>query len=1027
MKKILLLFYAAAGCVASFSQPIIPRFENLGVNDGLAHSSVYSIYQDHKGFMWFGTPNGLSRYDGNNLLSFQYSGSDNYSKANNFVRGKILEDESGNIWFSNESGIYKWDALTEKIILVWIPDKKKFNNSEFRGLYLDKTNVLWMLNIHRGIISYDIVSGKIFCYEFPVKINLFTLNHAFANTDNLGNVWIKVGDDKAPFISFSTRLKTFSVQYSDNPPYAVFFNDDKKLLVYKSRLVLYDPVSNQKSGITIPTNGRYESINFRHGVKDKYGRWWMATQNDGLICYDEKNNRFKEFHHDNLKLKSLPFNITTCVYIDRGNNLWIGTDGGGVARLNLKQPKFNLFPLSEGDHPVLKDYFTKCFFEDTKGRIWFGTHTNGINIYDPVSGKLINYQKEPGKKFSLPGNTVGAIFRDKEKNMWIGCNEGVSLFDERKKLFTPIIIKGLSSSIVDKGSFIYKIIQLKNGDILCATTYGLVRVAKNKNGIFTGTIFKKGYLTSTATDIIEMEDGKIYMARPTLGILQLSANGENYDSLNIFLPGIDLRSVSKDETNPGYLWVGSGIGLIHFDIVSHSYKLYNENNGLANNYVYGALEDSVGNLWISTNKGLSFFNAVNQTFENYSYLDGLQSNEFNTEAFYKSASGVFYFGGIKGFNWFMPNNANQEKTKSSAAITNIEINDIKFIKDSNYIFHRTISVPYNNNYFTFQFASLDYTRPEANKVQYILEGWDAGIITTKNKSARYANLPPGKYTLKMKVSNAEGEWSDEKEVNIIINAPFWKTKSFIIITALILLLSVIYLTNILSRQKVKRKMRLLEKQIAVDAERLRISADMHDEIGSGITHIALLSELIQTQQKGKGELKSEIKTISTSAHRLVQTMSEIIWALNPQNDTLENLLAYMREQSQQYFEPFDTRFDIHFPDEVPLIKLTNEERRNLYLVTKELLNNALKHAEASVISLGFSAAKNQLSFRVTDNGMGIQQKNIKVGANGINNLKKRMKDISGSIEWSNKNQGTEVNYAMPLKQDTTSFTFIDTV
>jgi signal transduction histidine kinase len=155
-------------------------------------------------------------------------------------------------------------------------------------------------------------------------------------------------------------------------------------------------------------------------------------------------------------------------------------------------------------------------------------------------------------------------------------------------------------------------------------------------------------------------------------------------------------------------------------------------------------------------------------------------------------------------------------------------------------------------------------------------------------------------------------------------------------------------------------------------------------------------------------------------------MSEIIWALNPQNDTLENLLAYIREQSQQHFDPFDIQFNICFPDEVPLIKLSNEERRNLYLVTKELLNNALKHAEASVISLSFFVNKNQLCFLVKDNGIGIRQ-NLRAGTNGIRNLKKRMNDVGGSIEWKSIQQGTEVNYTMPLKSNTTFSTFPGTM
>lgn len=1024
LKKYFLLALIIFCSSYSISQTLIPRFENLGVNDGLAHSSVYSITQDQRGFIWFGTPNGLCRYDGSNLKSFQFKGSDKNGTANNFVRGNLVEDKFGNIWYSNENGIYKWDALSERVNLIWQPDKAEFDNSEFRSLYLDDGGFLWLINVHKGIIRFDINSKNITQYKFPVKIDYWQLKYTFANFDTKGNIWMKVGSKMAPIVIFNTRSLTFSIENSFDPPNSIFFSKNEKVSVYKNKLEFYNE-NRDTIYSAMPGFMKHENINFREGVKDSFGRWWITTIGNGLVCYDEKSRHFTEFHHDNLKLKSLPFNLTTCVYIDRSNNLWIGTDGGGVARLNLKQPKFNLFPLSVGDYPELKDYFTKCFFEDEKGRIWFGTHSNGLNIYDPVTRELVNYKNDPNKKYSLPGNVVGAIFRDKDKNIWIGSNHGISLFNEKKNLFIPVTLKNiLFNDLPDRGSFVFKITQLQNGEILCATTYGILKIIKDESGLFKGASTGKNYLRSGATDVLEMQDGKIYVSRPSLGILQLRPDGETFDSLNNFLPGIDLRSISKDEKNKDYLWVSSGIGLIHFNTISQAFKVYNENDGLGDNFVYGVLQDSVGNLWISTNKGLSFFNTVNNKFDNYSHLDGLQSNEFNTQAFYKSASGKFYFGGINGFNWFEPEVEKKEKVKPLVAITSIEINNIKFNKDSNYILRNTISVPYNKNYFNFQFAALDYTRPEANRVQYILEGWDVEEITSLNKSARYANLPPGNYTLRVKVSNGEGTWSDEQKLQIIINAPFWKTGLFQLSVALVLLSSIIYVTYILSRQKVKRKMQLLEKQIAVDAERLRISTDMHDEIGSGITRIALMSELIQMKQKDKNGLTNEIKTISTSAHRLVQTMSEIIWALNPQNDTLENLLAYIREQSQQYLEPFDIQFDINFPDEVPRIILTNEERRNLYLVTKELLNNAMKHSEASVISLCFGIRKNQLCFTVSDNGIGLQPKKIKEGSNGIRNLKKRMKDIKGSIEWEKITQGTEVNYTMPLKNGTTISTLI---
>jgi signal transduction histidine kinase len=200
----------------------------------------------------------------------------------------------------------------------------------------------------------------------------------------------------------------------------------------------------------------------------------------------------------------------------------------------------------------------------------------------------------------------------------------------------------------------------------------------------------------------------------------------------------------------------------------------------------------------------------------------------------------------------------------------------------------------------------------------------------------------------------------------------------------------------------------------IEKERLRISSDMHDEIGSGITHIALLSELIQTQHKEEKEFKKDINLIATSARKLVQTISEIIWTLSPQNDTLEDLLAYTREQSQQYFESLDMKFDVDFPDAIPPIKLSSEERRNLYLVTREALNNAMKHSGASAIVLKMEITNTIYRYRVIDNGKGMIKKHNTTGHNGIRNMKKRMEDIGGTINWLPLDKGTTVEYCLPV-------------
>ncbi|MBS1736641.1 MAG: hypothetical protein JSS98_08590 [Bacteroidetes bacterium] len=990
----------------------------MSVNNGLTHSSVYSIYQDNKGYMWFGTPNGLCRYDGDHFQSYQLQDVKN-SEVNNFVRGKILEDLNGNMWFTNEKGVFKWDKISEKINLIWGRNLLEHNSVDYYALVIDESRFIWMFNIQAGLIKFDLTTSKISKFPFPFKINLGNLINNYIEPGPDRKIWLKLGDEKAIMRCFDLKTCTFSTPKDYKNVNAIFFDQDQKMLVYKNKI----EIANSKNDTSIvPYINKIQSnINFKSGIKDHYGRWWLTSAN-GLTCFNENQQTFTQFFHDNLKLNSLPFDLTTCLNIDRTNNLWIGTDGGGVARLDLKQPRFYIFPLSMGDFPILKDYFTKCFFEDDQQRIWFGTYSSGLNIYDPEKGTLLNFKNDPHKKNSLPGNIIGAIFQDKDKNKWIGTNAGLAIFDEEKKSFKKVFIKNYVLVAPDLGSFINKIIQLKNGNLLCATTRGVLSVKRNQRNVFNAE-FSPNLFGMSGIDLIQLNNGNIYVGQTT-GVLQLRCTGESVDSINHFLNGFNVKSISGDLKNENFLWIATNEGLVHYNIKSDSYLLYNQNNGLSDNHLYGELEDSAGNLWISSNKGLSYFNTHKKTFENFSHLNGLQSNEFNTQAFYKGASGNFYFGGVNGFNWFKANLKSPIKTKPQAAITTIEIDNQAFIKDSNYILHHLIEVPYYQNDFNFIFSALDYTLPQANKMQYILEGWDPMPIITVNKSARYSNLPPGNYTLKLMVSNAEGVWSDPEIIDIRIKAPFWKTPPFFVVISIFILLLAIYLTYLLLKRKEEKRIRVLENQVAINAERLRISADMHDEIGSSITQIALLSELVQTQHRS--DLKKEMQIISSTSHRLVQTISEIIWALNPQNDTLENLLAYIREQSQQYFEPFDKEFQIDFPEEVPSIKLTNEMRRNLYLITKELLNNALKHSNATCIQLSFRIIDKELRFMVSDNGSGINEEKTRADANGMKNLRKRINDIGGTISWLNKTQGTQVNYSMPLNNYTTFFTFDST-
>ena len=963
--------------------------------------------------MWFGTPDGLCRYDGSELHGYKYASADPNDVINNFVRGKIFADRAGNIWYSNESGIYKWDVFKEKIVRVKAFEKKAFLGVAFMSVALDSSGSLWLFNIVYGIFEFNIYSGRLTQYPFSAKINSSTIQSTFTTVDEDENIWIRILANSDPYIVFNKSSHKYSSQLADDPPQAIFFSDHKMIAAFDEKLVYKNLLNNQSYTIHKSINKKPVSFYSFDGIEDNYGRLWMTARGNGLFCYDEKNNTFAEYHHDNSKIKSLPFNLTTCLFIDRSENLWIGIDGGGVARLDLKQPRFNLFPLSEGDYPVLKDYFTKCFYEDETGRIWFGTHTTGLNIMDNKTGSLVNYRNKKNNPNSLPGNIVASIVKDVDGNMWVGGSGGISLLNEKKNLFKTILLHGIPKLHPDLNIFVYKMIQLRNGDLAAATLYGLIKIVKQKNGNYAGYHFcDNPFLTSSATDVIELPDGIIYTTIPGHGLYQLTNTPKGYVLSNIYLEGIDLRSVRSDEINPEFLWVSSGIGLICFNTATKKYTIWDTNHGLANSYVYGSLEDEKHNVWISTNGGLSYLDRTTNHIENYSYQDGLQSNEFNTQAFYKSPTNTFYFGGIKGFNWFRSINFKNYPHKPQAAITQMEVDNILFYIDSALSKNDYIELPYDKNNLDFTFAALDYTRPEANRIQYTLEGWDTKWITTNTKSVRYSHLPPGKYTMIVKASNAAGIWSEEKRLKFAIEKPYWKTGWFYFLIVFIFILAVVYTTYTIAQIKVKQKLRKLEKLTAIEEERNRISKDMHDEIGNGLTHIALLSELIQAQHSPDWDIKKDIRSISTSARKLVQTMSEIIWALSPQNDTLDNLLAYIREQSHQYFEGMNVDFTIHFPEVLPEIKLTNEQRRNLFLVTKEALSNAMKHSGAECIHLSLVITNDTYCFTVKDNGIGMPINKSKIGSNGLKNMTKRMEDIGGTIVWKNVDKGTLVEYCL---------------
>lgn len=1002
--RLIFFFIGFTACFGSSAQNIIPRFETIGVNEGLSQSSVYSIYQDSKGFMWFGTADGLNRFDGKNVKVYSVKGKT--VAYSNFIRGNLSEDKQGRIWFSNETGIFCYDPLSEQI-----SRKVDFENYRWtEGLLIDAKDNFYIVDPMAGIYVYQIATGHFSLTKFRFRAPGFL--SVFITTNRKNTIWLK-DQFKSGLYAFNTESGTIKYLDAAVPTFGVFYSGTGQLCHTTSagKLLITDTLLQPAASLAFSA-GAWKPNDVQDIRRDAYHRLWLTTLNNGLLCYNETTGKLINYLHHTYQEKSLPINILSTLYIDRANNLWVSTDGAGVCKVDLKPPKFNLFPLNEGDYPQMKDYFVKCFYEDGQGRIWFGTQNSGLNCFDPANGQFQNYNRPAGKNET--GSVVSSIFRDRRGQIWMSRNSALLMCDSQMNTIAPVAISG-SPVISRRSAFIYKIMQRQNGDLLAVTQAGLVMVKRTGKSYEGHFCMIKPYSYALMTDIVEMPDSTIWVASPIRGLMHYRIDNDLFTLLETRLPSVDLRSIHQDELNPGVLWVGTGMGLVMLNTVTGGQVIYDERNGMAGGCAYGALEDNRHNLWISTNKGLYFFNRKTGIFQNYTVSDGLQSNEFNTQAFYKSKSGNLYFGGIKGFNWFKTGEINTHKpSPPGLAITTINVENRPYVKDTSFIRHSQMVLPYYLNDLSFRFAALDFTRPQANRIRYMLLHWDKTWNTAEDE-VRYANLPPGKYLLKVKAANSDGVWSAEQQLAIIITAPFWQTAWFYAAEAVLGLAAIIYITWLLTRRKVRKRLRELEKQQAINSERDRISRDMHDEIGSGLTHIALLSELIETQHEGAAAIRHDIGSVAVAARKLVENMGEIIWALNPQNDSAGNLLAYTREQMQYYYGGFNFRLSINFPEPLPEIKLSNEQRRNLYLVTKEGLNNVLKHAGATRAALSAVFMDNILRFEIKDNGIGLNGAAGKSGGNGCKNMQKRMEAIGGQIEWISGSEGLTLRYWLAIQ------------
>lgn len=529
-----------------------------------------------------------------------------------------------------------------------------------------------------------------------------------------------------------------------------------------------------------------------------------------------------------------------------------------------------------------------------------------------------------------------------------------------------------------------------------------VWIASYKNGIdFFNTDYKRlGHIAPNEHGLNESLIWKMY--KDTHGRIWLLGNAffHRYDPATKQFRQYTFSSddvpypVDIAERKDGSFLIATKNGLVHFDPVTEKYTYIRSPLLQKEDNIKSVCTDENDNAWFLTDAHLVQYDFVTGNFTLYGKEDGLDiTDELMSIRFIEKNK--YLIGQQFSFTIFTPNASKNNSIAPKILITQVSVNDSAIMITNEPL---ELKLLYYQNRVSFNFSAINYIRPEQNNFSYRLKGADTGWTYTYTGFVSYANLAPGTYLFEVKVQNYAGVWSNTRSVSIIIAPPFWKTWWFI--SLLILALAILFFSVVkyIAQRNLKEKILRLEKEQAIEKERNRIARDMHDDLGSGLTKIAILSEVAKTQLQQPDKAKAQLENISVSSRELVDSMQDIIWVLNPRNDTLDSLASYVREYALKFFEPFESAIQFNYPENIPVVKLTEEQRRNIFLVIKESFNNIVKHAWCDTVKLQLQKKNNSIIFIIEDDGKGFDMTNTRTFGNGLQNMRTRMLQVNGTYD-----------------------------
>ncbi len=957
-KIILILLCCCACCTSAYTQDVY--FKHYQVESGLSNNSVVCSVQDKNGFLWFGTNNGLNRFDGYSFKIFRHDPEDSTSIGSSFM-GCLFEDKDGTIWAGTNKGIYLYNPLSEKFTLFPHSGLK-----EVSDIKQEKNGKIWLIS-NSNIFSYDPVSKLTRPYAIDVKPG--TASSIAVLEDE--TVWVSTisGTLKKYVLATDSFITEASLTI---PKTGSFVRIEKIYPLTNGNLLIgtlnrgaktYNVRSKSFTDI-LDIHGGKNNIFVRDIIKLNEKEYWIGTET-GIYIFNPADPSIVHLQKTFDNPYSLSDNVVLTFSRDREGGLWIGTYFGGINYYPKQFTRFEKY-FPEYSRPSISGNAVHEICKDHLGNLWVGTEDGGLNKMDPLT-KIFTSFKPTGARSAIAYHNIHGLLASGD-SLWIGTfMHGLDIMNIKTRKVIRHYDAGPGPGDL-KNNFIVTLYKTRTGNILVGTKQGLFRYNPSTDNFSPVPGFN-----SQIQSLLEDKEGTLWACTRGGGVIFSNAR-TGAQGVLLYNPK-DSNSLANNCINgvfvdsQGMMWFATDGGLCKYEKERNRFTRYTTKNGVPDNLIFRILEDDHLNLFVSTSKGLFSINTADNHLKVFTKSNGLLSDQFNYNSAFKDSSGVMYFGSVKGLISFNPADFRKNKYIAPVYITGLQVNNHDLtakMKGSSIagsiLNSKEVILPYDESTLSLDFAALSYPVPEMNEYAYKMEGLDKEWTYLKrNRKVYYTKLPPGTYYFNVKGSNSSGVWNpQEASLKIVILPPWWSSIwAEIVYVMVFVALSVFTIKSFLNRQIEKNRRRYerldIEKEREIYHSKIEFFTNIAHEIRTPLTLIKMPLDNLIRKQNTNAEIKFNLKTMEKNTNRLIDLTNQLLDFRNTEMDkvSLTFVKTDISDLLNETFEGFmlvAEQKGITYKLELPGIGLqAYVDREALKKIFSNLINNAIKYSETKVL------------------------------------------------------------------------------